>query len=109
MDHDADGKRSDILPVYRSEFILNQDEFVGIIDYVRKTVIRQIKNIYEGDIKVRPYKKGHDYACQYCDYKGICQFDEAITRGGYEVLKAAMKKDQFFRLIEEGATDEMDQ
>lgn len=109
MDHDAAGKRSDILPVYRSEFMLNQDEFVGIIDYVRKTVIRQIKNIYEGDIKVRPYKKGHDYACQYCDYKGICQFDEAITRGGYEVLKAAMKKDQFFRLIEEGVTDEMDQ
>jgi ATP-dependent helicase/nuclease subunit B len=109
MDHDADGKTSDILPVYRSEFKLNREEFAGIIDYVRKTVVRQIKNIYEGDIKIRPYKKGHDYACQYCDYKGICQFDDAITRGGYEVLKAAMKKDQFFTLIQEGETDEMDQ
>ncbi len=109
MDHDADSKTSDILPVYRSEFKLSREEFEGIIDYVRKTVVRQIKSIYEGDIKVRPYKKGHDYACQYCDYKGICQFDDAITRGGYEVLKAAMKKDQFFTLIEEGETDEMDQ
>lgn len=109
MDHDADAKTSDILPVYRSEFKLNQDEFAGIIDYVRKTVVRQIKNIYEGDIKIRPYKKGHDYACQYCDYKGICQFDDAITRGGYEVLKAAMKKEQFFTLIQEGESDEMDQ
>ncbi|MDD3305591.1 MAG: exodeoxyribonuclease V subunit gamma [Acetobacterium sp.] len=109
MDHDADTKTSDILPVYRSEFKLSREEFEGIIDYVRKTVVRQIKSIYEGDIKVRPFKKGHDYACQYCDYKGICQFDDAITRGGYEVLKAAMKKDQFFTLIQEGESDEMDQ
>lgn len=109
MDHEADAKTSDILPVYRSEFKLNREEFADIIDYVRKTVVRQIKNIYEGDIKIRPYKKGHDYACQYCDYKGICQFDDAITRGGYEVLKAAMKKEQFFTLIQEGESDEMDQ
>ncbi len=109
MDHDADGKASDILPVYRSEFKLNRDEFDGIIDYVRKTVIRQIKKIYQGDIKIRPYKKGHDYACQYCDFKGICQFDDGIIRGGYEVLKSAMKKEQFFTLIEEDDADEMDQ
>lgn len=109
MDHDADAKTSDILPVYRSEFKLKQDEFMDIIDYVRKTVIRQIKNIYQGDIKIRPYKKGADYACQYCDYKGICQFDEAISQGGYEVLKSAMKKEQFFTLIQEGESNEMDQ
>ncbi len=109
MDHDADAKTSDILPVYRSEFKLKQDEFMDIIDYVRKTVIRQIKNIYQGDIKIRPYKKGADYACQYCDYKGICQFDEAISQGGYEVLKSTMKKEQFFTLIQEGESNEMDQ
>lgn len=109
MDHDADAKTSDILPVYRSEFKLKQDEFTAIIDYVRKTVIRQIKNIYQGDIKIRPYKKGADYACQYCDYKGICQFDEAISQGGYEVLKSAMKKEQFFTLIQEGEGNEVDQ
>lgn len=109
MDHDADAKTSDILPVYRSEFKLKQDEFTDIIDYVRKTVIRQIKNIYQGDIKIRPYKKGADYACQYCDYKGICQFDEAISQGGYEVLKSAMKKEQFFTLIQEGEGNEVDQ
>lgn len=109
MDHDADAKTSDILPVYRSEFKLKQDEFTDIIDYVRKTVIRQIKNIYQGDIKIRPYKKGADYACQYCDYKGICQFDEAISQGGYEVLKSAMKKEQFFTLIREGEGNEVDQ
>lgn len=109
MDHDADAKTSDILPVYRSEFKLKQDEFTAIIDYVRKTVIRQIKNIYQGDIKIRPYKKGADYACQYCDYKGICQFDEAISQGGYEVLKSAMKKEQFFTLIREGEGNEVDQ
>ncbi|KAF5077527.1 ATP-dependent helicase/deoxyribonuclease subunit B [anaerobic digester metagenome] len=109
MDHDADAKTSDILPVYRSEFKLKKDEFTAIIDYVRKTVIRQIKNIYQGDIKIRPYKKGADYACQYCDYKGICQFDEAISQGGYEVLKSAMKKEQFFTLIQEGEGNEVDQ
>ncbi|WP_041668961.1 PD-(D/E)XK nuclease family protein [Acetobacterium woodii] len=109
MDHNSDTKTSEILPVYRSEFKLSQNEFEEIIDYVRKTVVRQIKKIYEGDIKIRPYKKGNTRACQFCEYKGICQFDDEIIKGGYDVLKATMKKEQFFKLIQGGDTDAVDQ
>lgn len=109
MDHNSDAKTSEFLPVYRSEFKLSEAEFGDIIAYVRKTVVRQIKKIYEGDIKVRPYKKGTSYACQFCEYKGICQFDDDIIKGGYEVLKSAMKKEQFFKLIQGGETNEVDQ
>ena len=109
MDHNSDAKTSEFLPVYRSEFKLSEAEFGNIIAYVQKTVVRQIKQIYDGDIKVRPYKKGTSYACQFCEYKGICQFDDDIIKGGYEVLKSAMKKEQFFKLIQGGETNELDQ
>lgn len=109
LDNNSDTKTSDFLPVYRSEFKLNQSEFDTIIAYVRKTVVRQIKKIYEGDIKIRPYKKGTSHACEYCEYKGICQFDDDIIQGGYDVLKKTMKKDLFFQLIQGGQTNEVDQ
>ncbi|MBC3887296.1 hypothetical protein GH810_03105 [Acetobacterium paludosum] len=109
MDKNRDKNASAILPVYGSESKLSRSEFDAIISYVRKTVIRQIKRIYQGDIKIRPYRKGASYACQYCEYKGICQFDDDIIQGGYDVLKKTMKKDVFFQLIQGGETNEMDQ
>lgn len=109
MDSNRAKNTSAILPLYGSESKLSQPEFTAIISYVRQTVIRQIKRIYEGDIRIRPYRKGVAYACQYCEYKGICQFDEAMMQGGYEVLKKTLKKETFFQLIQEEQSNEVDQ
>lgn len=109
MDHNSDGKNSEIVTANRSEFKLTQEEFSDIINYVRKIVIQEIRSIYQGDISIRPYKKGTDNACQFCDYKGICQFDDEINQAGYEVLKSSLKKELFFQLIQGGETDAVDQ
>lgn len=108
MDNNRNKSTSAILPVYGSESKLSRPEFDAIISYVRKTVVRQIRRIYEGDIRIKPYRKGLSHACQYCEYKGICQFDDDMIQGGYEVLKKTMKKDVFFQLIQEGQTNEVD-
>lgn len=110
MDGNSDKSKSEILPLNsNSAAKLSQSEFEAVIKYVRKTVVHQITRIYQGDIKIRPYKKGTDYGCKFCEYKGICQFDDDIQKSGYEVLKKTMKKNAFFQLIQEVETNEMDQ
>jgi len=103
MDGNSDKSKSDILPLnFNSGSKLSQAEFEAVIKYVRETVVRQITRIYQGDINIRPYRKGAEYGCKFCEYKGICQFDDDIQKSGYEVLKKTMKKSMFFELIQEG-------
>ncbi|MGV8906815.1 MAG: PD-(D/E)XK nuclease family protein [Acetobacterium sp.] len=110
MDGNSDKSKSEILPLnFNSGSKLSQTEFEAVIKYVRKTVIHQITRIYQGDISIRPYRKGLEYGCKFCEYKGICQFDDDIQKTGYEVLKKTMKKNVFFELIQEGEPNEMDQ
>ncbi|KNZ42461.1 PD-(D/E)XK nuclease family protein [Acetobacterium bakii] len=110
MDGNSNKNKSEILPLNsNSASKLTAAEFEAVIKYVRATVIRQITRIYQGDIAVRPFKKGAEYGCQYCEYKGICQFDEDIQKNSYEVFKKTMKKNVFFELIEGEKTNEMDQ
>lgn len=102
MDRERDKSQSEILPLHHSsESKLSRQEFKEILDYVGKTVIKQVTQIYKGDIRIKPYKKGSAYGCEYCDYKGICQFDEGIRQNAYDILEKSIKKDQFFHLIKE--------
>ncbi|MBK5243559.1 MAG: exodeoxyribonuclease V subunit gamma [Eubacteriaceae bacterium] len=110
MDGNSDRSKSEILPLNsNSAAKLSQSEFEAVIRYVRATVVHQITRIYQGDIQIKPYKKGLDYGCKFCEYKGICQFDDDIQKSGYEILKKTMKKNAFFELIQQGEPNEMDQ
>jgi|LGVE01.1.fsa_nt_gb ATP-dependent helicase/nuclease subunit B len=110
MDLEKTKNNSDIIPIHSSSASkLSLDEFNEIIHYVKKTVIYEIQKIYQGEIGIRPYKKGKEYGCKYCEYKAICQFDYEIQESGFDVLKTSMKKEAFFELIKEGDTHEMDQ
>lgn len=104
MDKERDKRHSEILPVYTGQALLKQEEFESLLSYVRALVADQIRQIYGGQIKVKPYKKDQITACTYCHYRGICQFDEDIS--GYWSLKKTMTKEEFFQLISEEADDE---
>lgn len=100
MDENRDKSQSDILPVYGSEALLNQQEFQLLLDYVRDLMRQQIKRIYGGEIKAQPYRKDQLTGCSYCDYQGICQFDPEISQEGYLPVTTTMKKQEFFERIE---------
>ncbi len=106
MDEKRDKRKSDILPLYTGQALLSQDQFQLLLAYVRDLVEKQIKEIYGGQIKAQPYKKDQITACTYCQYQGICQFDEEITKEGYWSFKKAMTKEEFFNLIRGEADDE---
>ena len=85
-----------------SQVIFRKD-FDTITSFLKKTAVGTHKAIESGDISVSPYIKGTDSACQFCDYKQICMFDQDkdMPRAGYtgndkpiEIMERAVTEDE---------------
>ena len=70
-----DQKNTDILSLEEEEILEN---------FAKKLVSSYIKEIKLGNIKINPLRYNDSRnECQYCDYKGICKFDESIDFDKY--------------------------
>ena len=82
--------------------ILEKDEKILVDKFVRKLVSKYIKEIKFGNIKLNPIRYTDTMnECQYCDYKGICKFDESIDSDKYRDFDKT-KKLEDLRSEEEG-------
>ena len=54
--------------------------------------------ILDGYTKIQPVKSGTNIACNYCDFKGICQFDTRFENNNYKLMKK-YKKNEVLELI----------
>lgn len=87
IDRDADSlKDSSIVDIKNSD-ILSPEEAEKIETFAKKLVSKYIRNIKEGDIKLRPLAyDANKNECQYCDFKGICKFDITIDQLRYRAF-----------------------
>lgn len=69
------------------EIILSEEEFTILRDYVRESIGRILKELFEGNISIIPYKDKEKIPCTYCPYKSICQFEPKIENNHYRSLK----------------------
>lgn len=60
--------------------------FEKIISYVRKNTEKMCDEIMDGNIKTNPYKSGKKESCTYCEYKGICTFNDKYNKGKFRNL-----------------------
>ena len=70
------------------EIILTEQEFGVLREYVLDTIGRILKELFDGNISIQPYKDKDKIPCTYCTYKSICQFDGKIKANQYRNLKA---------------------
>ncbi|HKS38134.1 MAG TPA: PD-(D/E)XK nuclease family protein [Verrucomicrobiae bacterium] len=62
-------------PYKNSQDALNAEEFMALLDH-EEELLRDIgRRIYAGDVRVDPYKKGQETACDTCEYQSICRID----------------------------------
>ena len=61
------------------------EQFDVIRTYTRKKVREIGEGIFSGNVKISPYQRDGATACAYCEYQGICGFDQKIQ--GYEYRK----------------------
>lgn len=63
-----------------------EEDFELIASYVKKTVDRIEEEIREGDIEASPYEMGTSKGCDYCEFYGVCGFDERMEGCEYRKL-----------------------
>ena len=89
-------KESDVIPVAlnkdgtlsKKSATASTEKFGRLFDFTAQTVRRIGRDILDGRIDVRPYKRGSKgNACTYCAYKPVCGFDETVD--GYSFRQLA--------------------
>lgn len=97
MDNKLDKGYSENLPIYidkegnispSKSSTLEKDDFINLQKKV-KSIIKQIsKEIYSGDISIKPYyKKDKTIPCSYCKYKAICNFSTRQKGNNYNYIR----------------------
>lgn len=96
----------DVLSLKSSDSRLSMEDFEGLLDYVKGLVIEMSEQILGGDVAISPIKRGDQTGCDYCDYRGVCQFDVSIGKAAYEVLETGIRKKDLMERIEKGEGDD---
>lgn len=101
MDKELDGK-SEVIPLELKKsgelsaarsHVATTEEFELIRRYARARVRQSGQAIYDGDVRVNPYRSGTECSCNYCPYAAVCGFDGKIPGYEYRHLEA-LKKDE---------------
>lgn len=86
--------KSDIIPVEtnkegelskRSQ-TANDHQISALVDYVNRKLSEDSKQILNGDALLNPYRMGEQTACDYCEYKSACGFDQRLPGHAYRNL-----------------------
>jgi len=79
---------------YSRSNALKPEHFTRLLEWSRKNIIRLGADIASGRIECRPYHRGNERGCQFCEFLPVCHFDWQIN--DYNLLAPANKD----RLIE---------
>ncbi len=105
-------KKSEVLPVsYNKDGTLSKQssavsaaQFAQAMTYVRESMGKMGSEMLAGNIAILPYEKGDRTACDFCDYRAVCGFDE--TQPGFHYRRLHdFGREEFLRRIMEGKED----
>ena len=80
---------------------VQSEEFKVLQEYIPKVIKQIAKEMLNGNIELKPYKKGKETACTYCEYKGICGFDTRLKDNKYNYIDK-MPEDEVIKKMKEG-------
>ena len=91
MDKSLESGKSKMLPVQidkndgisKNSSVVTKEQFNALQKYIIKVVKDISKEILSGNIDIKPYYKNKKTPCEYCEYKGICQFDKNKNEYSY--------------------------
>lgn len=77
--------------------ILNDDEFMGLLNFVDESIKNKINKIFNGEIEIFPILENHSSKkCENCEYLSVCKFSKDINSFG---TLSELCKEEFFDLI----------
>lgn len=106
MDHDIQGYSS-IIPValskndsFYNSSVISSEDFSALISHVKKMVQEIAEEIMMGKVRIDPVQSQKQTACDYCPYRGICQFDTLFTANKYRSLRP-LNDEEVIQMIRE--------
>ena len=104
MDKNLDKGFSQMIPAYidseenisngRSN-VVTKEQFEDLQKYINKIVKQISKEIFSGDIELKPYynTKKKKSACEWCAYKTICNFTPGFCNNNYLYINNKSKEE----------------
>lgn len=114
MDAPLEKGYSDVIPVavkqdgsfYSNASVATTEQW-DLLRHTARNVIQRIgTQITEGDVQIEPYRMGTHKACDFCDFKPVCQFDELVEGNQYNQLPKLSKEEVWIKLQEGGREHE---
>ena len=73
--------------------IATEEEFKKLQKHIDKTIKEISKEIFNGNIELKPYYKNRKIPCEYCSYKSMCNFNAGICKNSYKYIQKLTKDD----------------
>ena len=77
---------------------VKQEEFSILQKYIYQTIKEIGKEIFDGNIDLKPYYKDGKTPCEYCEYKSICTFDPRRKENTYQYIHKFTKDDIMIKM-----------
>lgn len=81
-----------------SSSTVDKEGFEKLQRYTKHIISEIAKDIYSGNIDLKPYEMKKKVPCDYCEYKSICNFDPKMKGNEYRLVPN-MKKDDIIEEI----------
>ncbi len=100
--------KSDVVPItlktngdfaQKGTKILTEPQFDLLRDYTQHKMVESATEITKGQIAINPISHKQEQACQYCDYRQICQFDPDFS-GNNKRLLPKLNDERLFESIQ---------
>lgn len=108
MDKGLESGSSNVVPAYittKEEIsdaksrVATREQFKALQKYIAKTIKDISKEIFSGNIDIKPFYRGGRTGCDLCNYRGICQFDKNKFCNSYNFMPS-LKKEEAWDKIE---------
>jgi ATP-dependent helicase/nuclease subunit B len=72
---------------------LSDEGFDKLISKTKEVISEKVSDMKAGKIEKNPYKFGDKTPCEYCDFKGICNFDINLIDNNYKRISKKTMED----------------
>ncbi|MCI8272568.1 MAG: helicase-exonuclease AddAB subunit AddB [Clostridia bacterium] len=77
---------------------VTKEQFEELQKYMYNIIKQISKEIFQGNIELRPYYKNKETPCKYCDYKSICNFNMGGCENKYNYIDKLSKEEIFNKI-----------
>lgn len=82
----------------RAQMSFSKEDIGTLIRFARAQALALARRMLAGEVDPRPWRRGADRACRYCDFHALCVFDYQLQANQYRNLPSLKKADAWHEI-----------